>query len=37
LFLLHFHPMLQGLETFAKCVMPLLPPIGLKARLARPA
>jgi dimethylsulfone monooxygenase len=37
LFLLHFHPMLQGLETFAKHVMPLLPPIGAGARLAQPA
>jgi len=39
LFLLHFHPMLPGLETFEKRVMPLLPPIGAAAgvRLARPA
>lgn len=37
LFLLHFHPMLQGLETFAECVMPLLPPIGAQARLVRSA
>lgn len=37
LFLLHFHPMLQGLETFAKRVMPLLPPLGAGARLARSA
>jgi FMNH2-dependent dimethyl sulfone monooxygenase len=35
LFLLNFHPMSQGLETFAKRVMPLLPPIGAGARLAR--
>lgn len=31
LFLLHFHPMVQGLETFAREVMPLLPPIGADA------
>ncbi len=37
LFLLHFHPMLQGLQTFAECVMPLLPPIGAEARLVRSA
>ena len=37
LFLLNFHPMLPGLETFAKGVLPLLPPIGTAARLARPA
>jgi dimethylsulfone monooxygenase len=37
LFLLNFHPMLPGLETFAKRVLPLLPPIGTAARLARPA
>ena len=28
LFLLNFHPMLPGLETFVNAVMPLLPPIG---------
>jgi dimethylsulfone monooxygenase len=37
LFLLHFHPMLPGLETFAQQVMPLLPPIGGAARLVRSA
>jgi len=37
LFLLHFHPMLQGLETFEKRVIPLLPPIGAEARLVRSA
>ena len=39
LFLLNFHPMLAGLETFARQVMPLLPPIGAgaDARLARSA
>ena len=37
LFLLNFHPMLPGLETFAKRVMPLLPPIGAGARLMRSA
>jgi dimethylsulfone monooxygenase len=37
LFLLNFHPMLQGLDTFAKCVMPLLPPIGAEPRLAKRA
>ena len=37
LFLLNFHPMLPGLETFAERVMPLLPPIGTAPRLARPA
>jgi dimethylsulfone monooxygenase len=37
LFLLNFHPMLSGLETFAKQVMPLLPPIGAGARLVRSA
>lgn len=36
LFLLHFHPMLAGLDTFARRVMPLLPP-GEAARLARSA
>ena len=35
LFLLSFHPMLAGLQTFAKYVMPLLPPIGADARLAQ--
>lgn len=35
LFLLNFHPMLPGLETFATSVMPLLPAIGADARLAR--
>lgn len=37
LFLLNFHPMLQGLETFAERVMPLLPPIGTESRLPRSA
>jgi alkanesulfonate monooxygenase SsuD/methylene tetrahydromethanopterin reductase-like flavin-dependent oxidoreductase (luciferase family) len=37
LFLLNFHPMLPGLETFAKRVMPLLPPIGAGARPMRSA
>jgi dimethylsulfone monooxygenase len=37
LFLLNFHPMLPGLETFAKRVMPLLPPIGAGARLMQSA
>jgi FMNH2-dependent dimethyl sulfone monooxygenase len=37
LFLLNFHPMLQGLERFEKQVMPLLPPIGAVAPLARSA
>ena len=37
LFLINFHPMLAGLETFAKRVMPLLPPIGAAPRLAQPA
>jgi len=37
LFLLNFHPMLPGLETFATRVMPLLPPIGADARLVQPA
>jgi len=37
LFLLNFHPMLPGLETFAERVMPLLPPIGGAARLAKSA
>ena len=35
LFLLNFHPMLPGLETFARSVMPLLPAIGAGPRLAR--
>jgi alkanesulfonate monooxygenase SsuD/methylene tetrahydromethanopterin reductase-like flavin-dependent oxidoreductase (luciferase family) len=33
LFLLNFHPMLRGLDTFVKSVMPLLPPIGVAPRL----
>jgi dimethylsulfone monooxygenase len=37
LFLLHFHPMLPGLETFADAVMPLLPAIGAEQQLARRA
>ncbi len=37
LFLIGFHPMLQGLEIFKERVMPLLPPIGGEARLARSA
>jgi dimethylsulfone monooxygenase len=38
LFLLNFHPMLRGLETFEKRVMPLLPPIGVAPPLlAQPA
>ena len=37
LFLLNFHPMLAGLETFAKQVMPLLPPIGASTRLVKSA
>jgi len=37
LFLLNFHPMLPGLETFASAVMPLLPAIGAAPRLARRA
>jgi FMNH2-dependent dimethyl sulfone monooxygenase len=37
LFLLNFHPMLQGLDRFAECVMPLLPPIGAEPRLVRRA
>lgn len=37
LFLLNFHPMLEGLETFAKYVMPLLPAIGAGKRLAKSA
>jgi FMNH2-dependent dimethyl sulfone monooxygenase len=37
LFLINFYPMLQGLETFAERVLPLLPPIGAGARLARGA
>jgi dimethylsulfone monooxygenase len=35
LFLLNFHPMLPGLETFARLVMPLLPLANADARLAR--
>jgi len=35
LFLLNFHPMLPGLDTFVKSVMPLLPPIGAAPRLAQ--
>jgi dimethylsulfone monooxygenase len=35
LFLINFHPMLRELETFAQRVMPLLPPIGADARIAR--
>jgi len=31
LFLLNFHPMLAGLDDFAKHIMPLLPPIGASA------
>jgi FMNH2-dependent dimethyl sulfone monooxygenase len=31
LFLLNFHPMLAGLDTFAKHIVPLLPPIGADA------
>lgn len=37
LFLLNFHPMLTGLETFAGEVVPLLPAIGAERRLARRA
>jgi dimethylsulfone monooxygenase len=37
LFLLNFHPMLAGLDSFAKYVMPLLPPIGAGARLVKSA
>jgi dimethylsulfone monooxygenase len=37
LFLLNFHPMLEGLETFAKYVMPLLPAIGGGKLLAKSA
>jgi FMNH2-dependent dimethyl sulfone monooxygenase len=37
LFLLHFHPMLAGLETFARKVLPLLAPMPSRARVARPA
>ncbi len=37
LFLLNFHPMLDGLDNFAKYVMPLLPPIGAGARLVKSA
>jgi len=35
LFLLNFHPMLPGLETFARSVMPLLPLTSANARLAQ--
>ena len=35
LFLLNFHPMLSGIDNFAKHVMPLLPPIGASARPAK--
>ena len=35
LFLLNFHPMLPGLETFAKSVMPLLPLANAHAPLAQ--
>ncbi len=35
LFLINFHEMLSGLETFAQRVMPLLPPIGAAPQLAR--
>jgi FMNH2-dependent dimethyl sulfone monooxygenase len=37
LLLLHFHPMLAGLETFAEKVLPLLAPTAIPARLARGA
>jgi dimethylsulfone monooxygenase len=37
LFLLNFHPMLEGLETFAKYVMPMLPAIGGGKLLAKSA
>jgi len=37
LFLLNFHPMLAGLDNFAKHVMPLLPPIGAGARCVKSA
>ena len=37
LFLLHFHPMLAGLETFARSVLPLLAPVPAAARVAQPA
>ena len=37
LFLLSFHPMLAGLDTFAERVMPLLPPIGADRRVAQMA
>ena len=37
LFLLNFHPMLAGLDNFAKHVMPLLPPIGARAKLEKSA
>jgi dimethylsulfone monooxygenase len=37
LFLLNFHPMLAGLDNFARNIMPLLPPIGTGARLEKSA
>jgi FMNH2-dependent dimethyl sulfone monooxygenase len=37
LFLLHFHPMLAGLETFASEMLPLLAATPPRARVARPA
>ena len=37
LFLLNFHPMLAGLQTFVSSVMPLLPGHATMPRLARPA
>jgi dimethylsulfone monooxygenase len=37
LFLLHFHPMLAGMETFAREVLPLLVRTPAPARVARPA
>jgi FMNH2-dependent dimethyl sulfone monooxygenase len=37
LFLVHFHPMLAGLETFAKKVLPLLALTPAPARVALPA
>ena len=37
LFLLHFHPMLAGLETFAREVLPLLTPALARATTTRPA
>lgn len=35
LFLLNFHPMLSGIDNFAKHVLPLLPPIGASVRPAK--